>query len=374
MKKTLIAISILILILAIVSIFITFDDKETDSNFSRLAIIVQNETGEGYHEWANETWPTDGYKFSEKSNCINNGTLSYDLEKGVTLNLNKSDKCTIFFDKEALPTITNITFTDLTYNSVKANVEVANFDSSKYKVQLGLGAVNKINAISGSGGSSSGGSSGGSSEVKTWYDSTYKDGIYTYLFSNLRSNSNYNISARIIDNSGKVIATLTKNVDTSPACDSQLCLNLDYAPQVIEETFAAMQYILDGAGMYIELEDSSIDQYGKVTIVADFYIDTGISPWEVAQIFSYNFEDLSAILEDYIGTFYAGFNVGIEQALPSSNIDMEMAQYFMNFFGINSLQQLYDANWEDMRYYQYPTIIARHESGIVIAQINVNWI
>ena len=84
------------------------DKKE--ENTKSYAVMVSNESGDGYIEYTNEggTWPSEeeGYEFKEAKCMDNNGTLVQNAvtfaDGKVTLKTNKTIYCTLYFDKKLL--------------------------------------------------------------------------------------------------------------------------------------------------------------------------------------------------------------------------------------------------------------------------------
>ena len=69
-----------------------------------LSMMLETEAGSGNYELTTaSSWPTDGYIFnSTLSKCENGGELSWDdTNKKVLMSGNMSDKCYVYFDKEA---------------------------------------------------------------------------------------------------------------------------------------------------------------------------------------------------------------------------------------------------------------------------------
>lgn len=98
-KYLLIAI-IIFLFITILSYKIISFKKDTNylSNNS-LAIMVETEEGE-YTKYTSNKWPIDNYYFS-KSECDNNSKVKWNYEtNSVVLTSNKSDNCTLYFDKK----------------------------------------------------------------------------------------------------------------------------------------------------------------------------------------------------------------------------------------------------------------------------------
>lgn len=69
-----------------------------------ISMMLETEVSSGNYELTTrENWPTEGYIFnSTLSKCENGGELSWDdTNKKVLMSGNMSDKCYVYFDKEA---------------------------------------------------------------------------------------------------------------------------------------------------------------------------------------------------------------------------------------------------------------------------------
>ena len=70
-----------------------------------ISMMLETEAGSGNYEMTTASgWPTEGYVFnSELSVCENGGELSWDdTNKRILMSGNVSDKCYVYFDKEAV--------------------------------------------------------------------------------------------------------------------------------------------------------------------------------------------------------------------------------------------------------------------------------
>lgn len=78
--------------------------KIIKKNKDTISMMLETEAGSGNYEMTTASnWPTEGYIFnSTLSKCENGGELSWDdINKKVLMSGNTSDKCYVFFDKEA---------------------------------------------------------------------------------------------------------------------------------------------------------------------------------------------------------------------------------------------------------------------------------
>ena len=109
-KKVLLAVSGLILIPLMSLWLCSFDgedfneEKKVDSK-STIAMYIEGEDGE-YSQSNDSTFPKEGYVLNvEKSSCRNGGTLTQDEStKAISLSVVNSESCTLYFDKEKIPT------------------------------------------------------------------------------------------------------------------------------------------------------------------------------------------------------------------------------------------------------------------------------
>ncbi len=76
--------------------------KEKSDKNKSFAIMVQNEDGDGYSKYQENSWPSSGYKFKEAKCVDNNGNLVNDVvsfESGkVTIKTDRTIYCTLYFD------------------------------------------------------------------------------------------------------------------------------------------------------------------------------------------------------------------------------------------------------------------------------------
>ena len=78
--------------------------KIIKKNKDTISMMLETEAGSGNYELTTrDSWPTEGYIFNSiLSKCENGGELSWDdTNKKVLMSGNMSDKCYVYFDKEA---------------------------------------------------------------------------------------------------------------------------------------------------------------------------------------------------------------------------------------------------------------------------------
>lgn len=78
--------------------------KIVKKNKDTISMMLETEAKSGNYEMATrDSWPTEGYIFnSTLSKCENGGELAWDdTNKKVLMSGNMSDKCYVYFDKEA---------------------------------------------------------------------------------------------------------------------------------------------------------------------------------------------------------------------------------------------------------------------------------
>lgn len=149
-----------------------------NANNSMFAIMLETEAGSGNYQESNSgTWLGEGYIFNKNlSVCENGSELSWNEELGaINLKTNIADKCYVYFDVYVLPEILEVTASDITSNSITLTVN----------------AVVGTNAIQTYYYSIDNGSSWVSSESNT------------YVFTNLTTDTLYNISVYVTDSNEK---------------------------------------------------------------------------------------------------------------------------------------------------------------------------
>ena len=150
-----IIVSITIMSFTIYNIVINNDVyEEVDSrniiNNKLISLMIEETRGSGVYKVSKDNkWPSKKYIFNETlSNCRNGSTLTWDKnDNSVTVNVNKTDKCEVYFDVEPaditikplnLPTTygklgsINCTNSDATYNQKYNRIEVSNINT-KYE-------------------------------------------------------------------------------------------------------------------------------------------------------------------------------------------------------------------------------------------------
>ena len=150
-----IIVSITIMSFTIYNIVINNDVyEEVDSrniiNNKLISLMIEETRGSGVYKVSKDNkWPSKKYIFNETlSNCKNGSTLTWNKnDNSVTVNVNKTDKCEVYFDVEPaditikplnLPTTygklgsINCTNSDATYNQKYNRIEVSNINT-KYE-------------------------------------------------------------------------------------------------------------------------------------------------------------------------------------------------------------------------------------------------
>ena len=119
-------------------------------NNKLISLMLEETRGSGIYKLSkNNKWPSKKYIFNETlSNCKNGSTLTWnENDNSVTVNVNKTDKCEVYFDVEPaditikplnLPTTygklgsINCSNSDATYNQQYNRIEVSNINT-KYE-------------------------------------------------------------------------------------------------------------------------------------------------------------------------------------------------------------------------------------------------
>ncbi len=125
------------------------DDRNIVNN-NLISLMLEETRGSGIYKLSkNNKWPSKKYIFNETlSNCKNGSTLSWnEADNSVTINVDKTDKCDVYFDVEPaditikplnLPTTygklgsINCSSSDATYNQQYNRIEVSNINT-KYE-------------------------------------------------------------------------------------------------------------------------------------------------------------------------------------------------------------------------------------------------
>jgi len=150
-----IIVSIAIMSFTIYNIVINNDVYEEEDNRNiinnkLISLMIEETRGSGVYKVSKDNkWPSKKYIFNETlSNCKNGSTLTWNKnDNSVTVNVNKTDKCEVYFDVEPaditikplnLPTTygklgsINRTNSDATYNQKYNRIEVSNINT-KYE-------------------------------------------------------------------------------------------------------------------------------------------------------------------------------------------------------------------------------------------------
>ena len=80
---------------------LVYENNKIMPSSSGIAMMLETSAGSGNYEMTTRSeWPTEGYVFNENlSKCEKGSELSWDNEnKKVLMNVNKSDKCYVYFD------------------------------------------------------------------------------------------------------------------------------------------------------------------------------------------------------------------------------------------------------------------------------------
>ena len=176
-----IIVSITIMSFTIYNIVINNDVyEEVDSrniiNNKLISLMIEETRGSGVYKVSKDNkWPSKKYIFNETlSNCKNGSTLTWNKnDNSVTVNVNKTDKCEVYFDVEPaditikplnLPTTygklgsINCTNSDATYNQKYNRIEVLNtkYENCTLKYTDSTSKVNLADYIIGLAGTTQG--------------------------------------------------------------------------------------------------------------------------------------------------------------------------------------------------------------------------
>ena len=109
-------------------------EKDTEViNSNMITMMYETEAGTGiYEETKDTTWPENGYIFNENlSGCERGGELEYNsINNTVNLLSNKSDNCYVYFDKYDGVWIDNISVTNVTGSSVTLDISATSENGS----------------------------------------------------------------------------------------------------------------------------------------------------------------------------------------------------------------------------------------------------
>ncbi len=109
-------------------------EKDTEViNSNMITMMYETEAGTGiYEETKDTTWPENGYIFNENlSGCERGGELKYNsINKTVNLLSNKSDNCYVYFDKYDGVWIDNVSVTNVTGSSVTLDISATSENGS----------------------------------------------------------------------------------------------------------------------------------------------------------------------------------------------------------------------------------------------------
>ena len=212
---------------------LTSNNLVTNNKNNALTMMLETDVDSNEYEVATSNeWPQEGYIFNaEMSACERGGSLSWDNENNrVVMASESADKCYVYFDKYTTVSITNVTTSNITNNSITLTVEAT----------------------------------AGENSIATYYYSN-NDGVSyeesesnTYTFSNLETGMEYNFSVYAVDING-----ITSNVYEL----SESTLSTVYLADYIKNTVYTGTdgenglYYHDGSGSYTnaaqEAEDNS---------------------------------------------------------------------------------------------------------------------
>ena len=156
---------------------ITGENKVTNNKNNALTMMLETDVDSNEYEVATSNeWPQEGYIFNaEMSACERGGKLSWDSENNrVLMATSSADKCYVYFDRYTAVSITNVTTSNITSNSITLTVEATT----------------------------------GENPIATYYFSN-DDGLSyeesssnTYTFNNLETGTEYNFRVYAVDING----------------------------------------------------------------------------------------------------------------------------------------------------------------------------
>ncbi len=171
---------------------LTSDNPVANNKNNALTMMLETDVNSNEYEVATSNeWPQEGYIFNaEMSACERGGTLSWDSENNrIVMASGSADKCYVYFDRYTTVSITNVTTSNVTNNSITLTVEAT----------------------------------AGESQIATYYFSS-NDGLSyeestsnTYTFSNLEQGVEYNFRVYAVDMNGEKsnIYSLSASTSTS---------------------------------------------------------------------------------------------------------------------------------------------------------------
>ena len=115
-------------------------EDKTDQK-SSIAMYIEGEDGE-YSQSNEKTFPKEGYILNvEKSSCRNGSSISQDSRtKVISLSAVNADSCTLYFDKEEVPSKDTLEILGITSNGMRTNFDDPRRQTkvySKWKMTMG---------------------------------------------------------------------------------------------------------------------------------------------------------------------------------------------------------------------------------------------
>ena len=127
------------------NVYVENNDKNI-INDKALSIFLETEKGSGiYKQSETSKWPGSGYAFnSELSQCKNGSQIIWDEEtNSVSVKLNKTDKCQIYFDIESADLVLRVENNVSTYGKI-GNINCGN-SSATYNQQYNRIEISSMN-------------------------------------------------------------------------------------------------------------------------------------------------------------------------------------------------------------------------------------
>ena len=170
---------------------ITNNEYIAASKNNALTMMLETDIDSNEYEVATSNeWPQEGYIFNaEMSACERGGKLSWDSETNrVVMASGSADKCYVYFDRYQTVSITNVTASNITNNSITLTVEATVFDSPITNYYFSMD--NGLN-----------------------YEESTSN---TYTFNNLSTGTEYNFRVYAVDSNGisSNIYTLTETTSS----------------------------------------------------------------------------------------------------------------------------------------------------------------
>lgn len=151
-KKIIILFSLFVMIFLLLickninkNVYVENNDKNI-INDKALSIFLETEKGSGiYKQSETSKWPGSGYAFNaELSQCKNGSQIIWDEEtNSVSVKLNKTDKCQIYFDIESADLVLRVENNVSTYGKI-GNINCGN-SSATYNQQYNRIEISSMN-------------------------------------------------------------------------------------------------------------------------------------------------------------------------------------------------------------------------------------